>query len=241
MEKEIWKDIKGYEGLYQVSNFGRVKSLGRYRVNKNGMKRYYGEKILKHLIKINDYHSVALYNNNVKHWRVSRLVYQTFCGGLVSGMSIDHKDHNVENNHIDNLQQITIRENSSKDKWRHNYTSKFVGVSFSCKRWKAQITFDGKIYPIGSFKTELGAHEAYQVVLKDYSRVYDYRKKYSSKFIGVSRCTMNENKWRACIGLNGVRYSIGRFDSELKAHEAYQSVLQDNSKLYDYRKQKNKV
>lgn len=38
--KEIWKDIKGYEGLYQISSFGNVKSLDRYIINKNGDKQY---------------------------------------------------------------------------------------------------------------------------------------------------------------------------------------------------------
>lgn len=78
---EEWKDIKGYEGLYQVSNWGRVRSLDRaFRDKRNGRKVYKG-KILKQHIRKDGYHELSLCNAGVqKTVKVHQLVLETFTG-----------------------------------------------------------------------------------------------------------------------------------------------------------------
>lgn len=104
---ENWKDIKGYEGLYQVSDCGRVKSLGR---KKGGgiSDRYIGNENKQ------GYVTVGLSKDGrVKNWQVHRLVYETFVGKIPNGMVINHKDENPSNNRIGNLEVYTSKENAN--------------------------------------------------------------------------------------------------------------------------------
>lgn len=113
MEKEIWKDIKGYDGLYHVSNFGRIKSLPRLRRSKNGM-AIVKECILKHNIHKDGYHYIQLHNDGErKHFLVSRLVYEAFSGEIPEGMQVNHIDEDKNNNAIYNLNLMTPSENTN--------------------------------------------------------------------------------------------------------------------------------
>jgi len=173
---EIWKHIQGYEFKYKISNLGRVKSLSKF-LNNGNSGGYTKDRILKGSTD-GIYRTVELrpVRDIVKH-RVNRLVYQAFKGELIKDMVIDHIDHNPLNDNVDNLQQITVRENSSKDKWRYNKSSKYTGVSYvvRSKKWSANININRTLYYLGLFKTEIEAHKAYQAVLKDHSKRYDYR------------------------------------------------------------------
>lgn len=104
--QEIWKDIKGYEGLYQVSNLGRVKSLPRNTKNqyKNGI-------IKKNIILKNGYYFINLYNNGSKLFTIHKLVAQAFIPNLKNKPCINHIDGNKQNNCVDNLEWCTYSEN----------------------------------------------------------------------------------------------------------------------------------
>lgn len=103
---EEWKDILGYEGLYQISNLGRVMSLPK---NKGWCKT--PEKILNTRIK-QGYNSVALYKNGKSsEYRVHRLVGQAFIPNVENKPFIHHIDGNKLNNNVNNLMWCTNQEN----------------------------------------------------------------------------------------------------------------------------------
>ena len=101
---EIWKDIKGYEKSYQVSNLGRVKSLG----NKSNHKK---EIILKQCV-IMGYKCVGLTKRTkMKIKKVHRLVANAFIPNTHNKPQVNHKDGNKLNNLVDNLEWCTAKEN----------------------------------------------------------------------------------------------------------------------------------
>lgn len=100
METEIWKDIEGYEGLYQVSNLGRIKSMANNKTRK--------EKILKENKNNYGYHIVGLSKKNVRNFKlVHRLVAMAFIENVNNYKEINHIDENKDNNSADNLEWTT--------------------------------------------------------------------------------------------------------------------------------------
>ena len=154
---EEYRPVKGYEGLYEVSNFGNVKSLQR-----KGCK---SDRILKEFIGGNRYLRVGLLNKN---YYVHQLVAIAFLNHIPNGLKlvIDHIDNNPRNNRLDNLQLITNRENCSKDiKGKSNY----IGVSWhkQANKWRATIMINGKTKSLGLFANEIQASNAYLYELKN--------------------------------------------------------------------------
>ena len=104
--QEIWKDVKGFEGLYQVSNMGNVKSLGRKVYN------YFQKERILQPAKINGYLRVALFkDSHCKNYLVHRLVAEHFITNPDNKPQINHKDGNKENNVWTNLEWTTASEN----------------------------------------------------------------------------------------------------------------------------------
>lgn len=171
---EIWKDIPGWEGLYQVSNLGRVKSLSRI-ILRNGIHPFLSkEKLLKLSIDNCGYPRVSLFrNSNQSYSQVHQLVAMAFLNHKPSGYKIvvDHINNNRIDNRVENLQIISQRENASKDK--KNKTSKYTGVSWHSKhkKWIANIRINGKIKYLGNFITEESAAESYKDKLKEIENV----------------------------------------------------------------------
>lgn len=113
---EIWRDIKGYEGLYQVSNEGRVKALKKNVIGK-GRNQYDDEHIIKqHKVVIcgKERFQTTLFKNGVRKYpTTARLVYETFIGEIPDGMQVNHIDEDPSNNNIENLNIMTPKENSN--------------------------------------------------------------------------------------------------------------------------------
>lgn len=108
---EIWKDIAGYEGLYQVSNEGRVKRIGAYK-NQHG-REWIGNRILKPATKSNGYMFVGLSKNGkVSNKYIHRLVAEAFIPNPLNKATVNHKDGNRSNNTVDNLEWATYLENN---------------------------------------------------------------------------------------------------------------------------------
>lgn len=109
---EIWKDIQGYEGLYQVSNLGRVKSLGRF-IDRLVYGNYWQEeRILKPNKTKYGYLIVELRKNKKpKYFTVHRLVAMTFISNPENKPQIDHINADKTNNSVNNLRWVTAKEN----------------------------------------------------------------------------------------------------------------------------------
>lgn len=108
---EIWKDIQGYEGLYQVSNLGRIKSLERV-VSFGKQRRLVKEKIRVQKYDKKGYCTVTLSKDNkIKHAKVHRVVAEAFIPNPLGLKEINHIDENKENNCVDNLEWCTHYEN----------------------------------------------------------------------------------------------------------------------------------
>ena len=110
--QEIWKDVIGYEGWYQVSNLGRVKSLDRVVKYKNGKTYKYKEEI-RTLTKDNKGYLRVLVSKNGKHQnlRVHRLVAQAFIPNPRDLSQVNHKDEDKTNNRVDNLEWCDCQYN----------------------------------------------------------------------------------------------------------------------------------
>lgn len=134
--EELWKDIDGYCGKYQVSNFGRVRRVGK--------------RILKPQERSHGYLSVWLYDghNNAKQVSVHRLVAQAFLSNPNAFPEVNHIDENKQNNNVNNLEWCSHKENSS-----HGSRGKRIGErnrNGKKSRPIAQYTLNGelvRIYP----------------------------------------------------------------------------------------------
>lgn len=110
--EEIWKDVIGYEGFYQVSSFGQVRSLSRTAKVLSGAKRLVRERILKQTNTI--YRTVHLSKNNVTDvMLVHRLVATAFIPNPENKRCVNHKDGNKYNNYASNLEWATDKENNT--------------------------------------------------------------------------------------------------------------------------------
>ena len=112
MQKEIWKDIPDYEGLYQASNLGRIKSLKRYVITKHGYQLPVIQKILKQRTSNCGYKRVELNRNGKgKLYSVHRLVAKTFLKDYNEKLQVNHKNGIKSDNNVLNLEMVTPSEN----------------------------------------------------------------------------------------------------------------------------------
>lgn len=123
---EIWKDIKGFEGRYQVSNMGRVRSLDRdivttYRGTVHT--RHYKGRIIKPKYAIAGYQGVTLANSGeYKEFQIHRLVALHFVDGYKDGLVVNHKNEIKDDNRAENLEFVTYTYNNTYgEQFVHRY------------------------------------------------------------------------------------------------------------------------
>jgi hypothetical protein len=217
LENEIFKPIPNNEE-YEISNLSRVKSL-----------KFGRETILNQKIGRGRYFHVVI---NGKNFRVHKLVAMAFLNHKPDGTQrivVDHISGNPLDNRLSNLQLITQRENTSKD--RKNGTSEYIGVSLKKNgKFKAQIVNNRKNISLGTFEAEEEASEYYQNALKSIENgeeIVIKKTTYSSKYTGVSFCK-KLNKWRAMFNLNEKSKHIGYFLTEKEAYLEREKVISIN-------------
>lgn len=143
MTCEIWKDIKGYEGLYQISSLGRVKSISRKTKNQYGKE----EKVLK-VKEDKQYYRVGLFKHKKqKYYSVHRLVAEAFIPNPNNFPCINHKDENKLNNVVSNLEWCNVSYNN-------NYGNRTLKSSISKQKKIVQYDLKGKFVKIWNSQKE---------------------------------------------------------------------------------------
>ena len=142
--KEIWKPINGYQGRYEISNHGRVRSFVNIHNGKNN--EMTGDYILKQYFR-RGYKAVTLTNENgvLAYCAVHRLVAEHFLGDC-TGMQINHIDGNKENNNVTNLEICTMSQNIL-----HAYKNGLMKPCDNCFKKKVNVIKDGVI--VNTFKS----------------------------------------------------------------------------------------
>ena len=160
--EEIWKDIKGYEGLYQVSNYGRIKSLERekYSYNykaKKEIKMIIKEKILKPYLNKKTYYQISLCKSkNKKKYSIHQLVAQAFIPNPNKYEMLNHKDENGLNNNVNNLEWCDA-------KYNNNYGNRNQKVANKLSKKVIQYDLDGNIIKIWDSLSQINRHKGFSV------------------------------------------------------------------------------
>jgi hypothetical protein len=109
---EIWKNVKGFEGYYEVSNIGRVRRKKGKTIYKDGRVAFFPQTILKQSENKKGYFRVYLSKNSKKYTKtVHRIVAETFIPNPKNKKTVNHIDCNKKNNKIENLEWLTNKEN----------------------------------------------------------------------------------------------------------------------------------
>lgn len=154
---ENWLPIKDYEGLYEVSDMGNIRSLDA---------RGKARRILKLSVRKDGYMRACLIKDRIpKTFYVHRIVVQAFVGSP-DGLLTNHKNGVRNDNRAENLEIVSYRENTSHANLRR--TNKKIGATQKKDgRWCSYINFAGKVRFLGYYPNEQLAHEAYKQALKD--------------------------------------------------------------------------
>jgi hypothetical protein len=147
MKNEIWKQVKGYEGLYEVSNLGNIKSVDRYVTSITGVTRLLKGKLLKHGKTKSGYMNVVLMNQGVRNnHTVHSLVYDAHGIGERNGrkLQVHHIDHDKTNNAIYNLTLKTPQDNMIESRINLGYITPGIQWVPQRNKWQVYTTVNSK-------------------------------------------------------------------------------------------------
>lgn len=228
---EQWKDVVGYETLYQVSDLGRVKSLERYKKNWSKL-QLVKERILKQCNSI--YLDLELNKESIPSTcNVHVLIGIAFLGHIpCNGVKvIDHKNNIKKDNRLCNLQIITRRKNCSKDR---NPNSGHTRISKIKDKYAVSISINRKVIYLGLFLTLKEAKNVYRkaVLLSDKGESVEHLKvrQIKNKTTNITGVYKYKNKFVACIFLKNHKKQIGTYDTLEQAVISRKNYLQQNHK-----------
>lgn len=231
MEKvEVWKSIPGYEGHYEMSRTGEVKSLSRVILAGGKYPFVSKERMLKAHVNNRGYYKINLYlNRKMKTIEIHQLLAITFLNHIPCGseLVVDHIDTNKLNNNVDNLRIVTSRINSNRKHIKSSSQYTGVTLSVSSKKWTAQVYVNGKHKYLGSFDSEEEASLYYENALKNnlIGLPIEVKKpNWTSNYIGVS-WVKDREKWLASISIKGKVKNLGLFNTEIEASIVYKEAL----------------
>ena len=161
--EEIWVPVVGYEGIYEASSLGRVRSIdriigGRFRKGQL-LAPHEGDR---------PYYHVVLHNSGIgRTRRVHKIVTEAFLGICPDKYVVDHIDGDTRNNCINNLEYVTISENTVRG---HKKPKHLQGVSYNKRmnKWQTEFAIDGKRHFLGTFESSLMANLAYKNAKRNY-------------------------------------------------------------------------
>lgn len=111
MIEEIWKPIKGFEGVYEVSSLGRVKSVAGYKPFSDGRKRFFKERFRKPVLSDGYLYVVLIRQQKQKRYLIQRLVANAFIPNPYNKPCVDHINTDKTDNRVCNLRWVTHKEN----------------------------------------------------------------------------------------------------------------------------------
>lgn len=182
MEEEIWKSVLGFEGLYEASNYGRIRSLGKGQIIADRPKN-----------KNSKYRRISLHKDGKRYdFFTHRLVWEAFNGPIPKGLQINHIDENPENNRLDNLNLMTPKENSNYGAHPQKISEVQKGINNSfygkhhTKKTKEKIS-EKLAKPVYQFTKTM-------ILITEYKSISDAEKKTHIKASNISNvCNFHKN------------------------------------------------
>lgn len=155
--KEIWKDIPDYEGLYQVSNYGRVKAVSK--IDEAGKHRK--ERLLNQTKRLKYWRVKLVKNGQQRNHTTSRILWEAFNGKIPDGYEVNHIDENPDNNCLWNLNLMTPKENTN---WASgNERRSRAKINGKCAKRVLQYDLDGNFIKEWPSVSEIGRQLGYGV------------------------------------------------------------------------------
>lgn len=240
MTKEIWKEVPGYEGFYEVSNKGIVRSLDRFVNFKNSKKLCKG-KIRAMTINSWGYYTLGLTKEGKEtKFQVHQLVAMAFLNYIrgVPDSVIDHIDRNTLNNNVENLRVVSVRENN-QNRDKSETSSIYTGVYFNSNGlWTSGISLKGKNYNLCSrFNSQ---EEAYKIYTKACENIHNFNGNIKDfrRLIGITPKEINmyfdksKNKFVSEIKIDNIKIFLKRHTHKEDAILMYNIAkdLKDNFK-----------
>lgn len=214
MQKEIWRDVPTWEGYYQVSSRGRVKSISRVVVNVNGLHIVLRGRLMRSNKTSGYLRLILSRRGKTKAYNIHTLVAMAFLGHVPCGRGIvvDHIDGDKSNNNLSNLEVVTNRENTSRAFFKSKESGLPTGVNRSGSRYCSYIEINGLHIYLGMFDTAKEASDKYieSVMLTEKGLpIMPNKRKNTHGYKGVYFC--NNRYWKATIGVNGEKHTLGYF------------------------------
>lgn len=218
---EEWKPIKGYESIYEVSNYGKVRRLPCPCNQNKG-------KVLALRMASTGYLVTSTFKHGKGKTKLTHLiVWDHFGDSPRDGrrLQVDHIDSNRLNNRIDNLQLLTPRENTIKSQDNRFKHSNIIGVGKAGSKWRATIYYNNKDIHLGMFDTEREAGNAYRNALHkvkkgerlEITTPFLFKKASKHRYVYWRK---ERSKWVSYAFNGGSRKRLGSFKTEEEAFEA---------------------